>query len=175
MKVDADYTPKPYAEWKASDWPSTYRSPEYPNIFAAGIAFAPPHPISKPRTAPSGAAITPMPPRTGMPSGTIGKAVAHSIANLIKEGSSAKLRAISMAEMGAICVASAGTGFKAGQAISFTVYPLVKDFEKYPGTGRDTSKTYGEIGVSGHWLKWILHHLFIYKAKLKPGWTLIPE
>ena len=175
MRVDADYTPKPYAEWKASDWPSTYRSPVYPNIFAAGIAFAPPHPISKPRTAPSGAAVTPMPPRTGMPSGTIGKAVAHSIVNLIREGDRAKLRAISMAEMGAICVASAGTGFKEGQAISFTVYPLVKDFEKYPGTGRDTSRTYGEIGVSGHWIKTILHYLFIYKAKLKPGWTLIPE
>ena len=175
MKVDADYTPKPYEEWKASDWPYTYRNPDYKNIFAAGIAFAPPHPISRPRKSPNGTMITPMPPRTGMPSGVIGKAVAHSIKSLIEEGNHAKLHTASMAEMGAICVASAGTGFRAGQAISFTMYPLVKDFEKYPGTGRDTSRTYGEIGVSGHWLKYILHQLFIYKAKLNPGWTLIPE
>ncbi len=175
MRVDAEYEPKPYEEWKASDWPSTYQNPYYKNIFAAGIAFAPPHPISKPRKSPNGTVITPAPPRTGMPAGTIGKAVAHSIANKIKYGESGKLRAISMAQMGSICVASAGVGFKSGQAISFTVYPLVKDFEKYPGTGRDTSRTYGEIGVSGHWLKLALHYMFIYKAKLKPGWTLIPE
>ncbi len=175
MRVDGDYTQKPYAEWKASDWPSTYQSPLYKNIFAAGIAFAPPHPISEPQQSPNGTVITPAPPRTGMPAGTIGKAVASSIKNMILEGDKAKLHAISMAEMGAICVASAGVGFKEGQAISFTVYPIVKDFEKYPGTGRDTSRTYGEIGVSGHWIKLALHYLFIYKAKLKFGWTLIPE
>ena len=28
MKVDADYTPKPYAEWKASEWPRTYPKPD---------------------------------------------------------------------------------------------------------------------------------------------------
>ena len=43
MRVDADYTPKPYEQWKAADWPRTYQSPEYFNVFAAGIAFAPPH------------------------------------------------------------------------------------------------------------------------------------
>ena len=41
MRVDADYSPKPFDEWKAADWPRTYQSPEYPNIFAVGIAFAP--------------------------------------------------------------------------------------------------------------------------------------
>ncbi|BDC48661.1 sulfide:quinone reductase [Bryobacterales bacterium F-183] len=50
MKVDADYAKKSFADWKASDWPKTYQSPAYKNIFAAGIAFAPPHPISQPRT-----------------------------------------------------------------------------------------------------------------------------
>ena len=29
MRVDADYTPKPYEEWRAADWPRTYQSPEY--------------------------------------------------------------------------------------------------------------------------------------------------
>ena len=43
MRVDADYTPKPYEQWKADDWPRTYQSPDYTNVFAAGIAFAPPH------------------------------------------------------------------------------------------------------------------------------------
>ena len=56
MRVDADYTPKPYEQWKARDWPRTYQSPAYRNLFAAGIAFAPPHAISSPahraRTAP---------------------------------------------------------------------------------------------------------------------------
>ena len=48
MRVDADYAAKPYEEWAAGDWPRTYQSPAYPNVFAAGIAFAPPQPISRP-------------------------------------------------------------------------------------------------------------------------------
>ena len=44
----------------------------YPNVFGVGIAFAPPHPISRPRTAPNGTVISPAPPRTGMPSGPHG-------------------------------------------------------------------------------------------------------
>ena len=174
MKVDADYTPKPYEEWKASDWPVTYQNPAYSNIFAAGIAFAPPHPISEPRKSPNGTNITPAPPRTGMPSATIAEAVAHSIKNMIKNGENAKLMTASMAEMGALCVASTGVGFTEGQGVSFTVYPIVKDFEKYPGTGRDTARTFGSIGLYGHWLKKILHYMFIYKAKTKFGWSIIP-
>jgi sulfide:quinone oxidoreductase len=26
-----------------------------------------------------------------------------------------------------------------------------------------------------HWIKLLLHYLFIYKAKARPGWHLIPE
>lgn len=66
LKVDADYSGKPYDEWTAEDWPHTYESVAYPNIFAPGIAFAPPHPISKPRKSVTGTVITPSPPRTGM-------------------------------------------------------------------------------------------------------------
>ena len=175
MKVDADYTPKPYEEWKASDWPRKYQNPDYPNIFAAGIAFAPPHIISKPMKSPKGTPINPTPPRTGMPSGIIGKAVAHSVVDLIKLGENAKIHEASMAEMGAACVASAGKGLLDGQAAAMTVYPVVPDFEKYPGTGRDTDYTFGEIGLAGHWIKHILHYMFMWKAQLKPGWTLIPE
>ena len=75
MKVDADYTAKPYEEWRAEDWPETYENPDYANVFAVGIAFAPPHPISRPRTSPNGTMIAPSPPRTGMPSGVMGSVV----------------------------------------------------------------------------------------------------
>jgi len=174
LKVDAKYDAGAYENWKASDWPRTYQNPTYGNIFACGIAFAPPHLISKPMSSPNGTPINPTPPRTGMPSGIIGKTVAHSICDRIKNPD-AKLHEASMAEMGAACVASAGKGLTDGTAAALTVYPVVPDFEKYPGIGRDLDYTFGEIGLAGHWIKHILHHLFIYKAKLKPGWTLIPE
>ncbi|MFK5975874.1 MAG: FAD-dependent oxidoreductase [Sulfurovum sp.] len=175
MKVDANYAAGAYENWKASDWPRTYQNPTFKNMFACGIAFAPPHLISKPMSSPNGTPINPTPPRTGMPSGIIGKAVAHSVCDMINNGSNAHLHEASMAEMGAACVASAGKGIFSGTAAAMTVFPVVPDFEKYPGTGRDTKYTFGEIGLAGHWIKHILHHLFIYKAKLKPGWTLIPE
>jgi sulfide:quinone oxidoreductase len=44
MRVDADYEKKPFEQWRAQDWPRYYQSPAYSNLFAAGIAFAPPHP-----------------------------------------------------------------------------------------------------------------------------------
>jgi len=175
LKVDANYGAGAYENWKASDWPKTYQNPTYGNVFACGIAFAPPHPISKPMKSPNGTMIVPTPPRTGMPSGIMGKTVAHSVCDRILKGESAPLHEASMAEMGAACVASAGKGVFSGTAAAMTIYPAVPDFEKYPGTGRDTDYTFGEIGLAGHWIKHILHHLFIYKAKLNPGWTMIPE
>lgn len=175
MKVDADYAPKPYEDWKASDWPRTYQSVKYDNVWAAGIAFAPPHQMSKPQKTPNGTLIAPAPPRTGMPSGVIGRAVAQTIAGRIKNGSSGKVHTASMAEMGAACIASAGTGWRDGQAAAMTVFPIIPDKDKYGPTGRDTKETYGEIGLSAHWMKVMLHHLFIYKAKARPFWYLIPE
>ena len=80
LKVDANYTAKPFEEWRAEDWPRTYMTPKYPNLFGVGIAFAPPHPISRPRTSAKGTVISPAPPRTGMPSGLMGRHVARSIA-----------------------------------------------------------------------------------------------
>jgi sulfide:quinone oxidoreductase len=175
MKVDADYSGKPFEEWRAEDWPSTYQVPRYPNIFAVGIAFAPPHQISRPRKSPNGTVITPSPPRTGMPSGIMGKLAATNIAAMIKRGDSAPVRTASMADMGAACVASAGSGLRQGSAASMTMYPVVPDLAKYPDTGRSLKDTFGEIGLSGHWIKLLLHYLFIYKAKARPGWHLIPE
>jgi sulfide:quinone oxidoreductase len=174
MKVDADYTPKPYEEWKASDWPSTLQNPIYKNMFAVGIAFAPPHTISKPMKSPNGTPINPTPPRTGMPSAMMGKAVAQSVVDMIN-GATEPTHTANMSEMGAACVASAGKGLFTGTAAAMTVYPIVPDFEKYPGVGRDMNGTTGELGLAAHWVKHILHHLFLWKAKLRPGWTLIPE
>ena len=174
MRVDADYAQKPYEEWQASDWPRTYQSPEYPNVFAAGIAFAPPHAISRPYASPNGTPIAPAPPRTGMPSATIGKAVARSIVDMIG-GAERPTHTASMAEMGAACVASAGANPFTGTAAAMTVYPIVPDFERYPEYGRDRKRTFGEIGLAGHWIKILLHHLFLHKARLRPGWRLIPE
>ena len=174
MRVDADYTAKPYEDWKATDWPRTYQSPEYDNIFAAGIAFAPPHAISRPHTSPNGTLIAPAPPRTGMPSATIAKAVARSIVDMIG-GATGPTHTASMAELGAACVASAGANPFTGTAASMTVFPIVPDFERYPTYGRDQDRTFGEIGLAGHWIKILLHHLFLYKARLRPGWRMIPE
>lgn len=174
MKVDADYGAKPYEEWRARDWPRTYQSPAYRNIFACGIAFAPPHAISRPYASPSGAAIAPAPPRTGMPSAIIGKTVAHSIVDMIR-GADGPTRTASLAEMGAACVASAGANPFTGTAASMIVYPIVPDFDRYPEYGRDIKRTFGEIGLAGHWIKIILHHMFLYKARLRSGWSLIPE
>ena len=175
MKVDANYNAGAYENWKASDWPSTLQNPTYKNMFAVGIAFAPPHPISKPMTSPTGTPINPTPPRTGMPSAMMGRAVANSICDMIKGKATEPTHTANMSEMGAACVASAGKGLFTGTAAAMTVYPIVPDFEKYPGVGRDMNGTTGELGLAAHWVKHILHHLFLYKAKLKPGWQLIPE
>ena len=145
MRVDADYAPKPHEEWRASDWPRTYQSPEYGNVFAAGIAFAPPHAISIPHKSPKGTVIAPAPPRTGMPSAAIGKAVARSIVDMIG-GARTPTHTASMAEMGAACVASAGANPLTGTAASMTVFPIVPDYERYPDYGRDLDRTFGEIG-----------------------------
>ncbi len=174
MKVDADYTPKPYEQWKAADWPRTYQSPAYANVFAAGIAFAPPHPISRPHFSPKGTPIFAAPPRTGMPSANMGRVVARSIADKIT-GKEGPLCTASMAELGSACVASSGASLLHGTAASMTVFPIVPDYERYPEYGRDLKYTTGEIGLAGHWIKLLLHYMFLYKAHLWPGWRLIPE
>jgi sulfide:quinone oxidoreductase len=174
MKVDADYTARPYAEWAAKDWPKTYQTPSYGNVFAVGIAFAPPHMISKPMQSTNGTPINPTAPRTGMPSAAMAMAVAQSISDMLN-GSKKPTHTASMAEMGAACVASTGAGFFKGTAATMTVFPVVPDFEKYPEYGRDIDLTSGELGLAGHWMKYLLHHAFIYQAKMKPGWSLIPD
>ena len=175
MKVDADYTVKPYEAWSINDWPSTYQSPAYPNIFAPGIAFAPPHAISKPMKSKNGTDIFPAPPRTGMPSGVMGKIVAQNIAEWIKTGKPTLKHTASMGKMGAACIISAGYGWFNGNSATMTVSPIVPDWEKYPLWGRNLSNTLGEPGLAGHWLKVFMHYLFLHKAKGYPFWYLLPE
>lgn len=174
MKVDAKYGVKAYEDWQAEDWPETYQSC-YPNIFSIGIAFAPPHQISKPRKSKNGTPIAPAPPRTGMPSAVMGRIVASSIVDMIATQSNAPTHAASMADMGAACVASAGAHPFNGSAVSMTMYPIVQNYKLYPETGRSTRYTTGELGLSGHWIKKLLHYAFIYKAKARPFWWMIPE
>ncbi|MBE0391573.1 NAD(P)/FAD-dependent oxidoreductase [Flavobacterium sp. PL002] len=176
MIVDADYTPRPYEEWTVQDWPETYQNPSYKNIFAPGIAFAPPHSISKPRKSKNGTDIFPAPPRTGMPSGITARLVADNIIDSIKSGKESLHHKGSMGNMGAACIASAGFGMTQGSGVSITTYPIVPDYIKYPQTGgRDINKTFGDIGLAGHWVKLSLHYAFLWKAKMRPFWWLIPE
>ena len=79
-------SPNPTSSGAATDWPKTYQAIGHPNVFAVGIAFAPPHQISRPRTSPNGTLIAPSPPRTGMPSGVMGKTAALTIVDRIKHG-----------------------------------------------------------------------------------------
>ena len=175
MKVDANYTVRDFEEWSVEDWPSTYQNQAFPNIFAPGIAFAPPHQISKPMKSPNGTLITPAPPRTGMPSGVMGKIVALNIVDRIRTGRTDFKHRASMGKMGAACVVSAGYGLLTGNAATMTVYPIVPNWEKYPQWGRDIKYTVGEAGLAGHWIKLFLHYMFIHKAKGYPFWWLIPE
>ncbi len=175
MKVDADYTPKPFEEWSINDWPQTYQSPAYENIYAAGIAFAPPHSISKPMKSPNGTAIFPAPPRTGMPSGVIGKIIAQNVAHAVKTGKIEHKHTASMGRMGAACIVSAGYSLTKGLGATMTVSPIVPDWERFPDWGRDINSTVGEIGTAGHWIKLFLHYMFLHKAKGYPFWWLLPE
>ena len=179
MTVDADYesAKKPYHEWNGDDWPTRLQNPTWKNIFAAGIAFAPPHPISKPFTTASGRILTPAPPRTGMPSAIMGAGVAKNIADIILNNKplDGDLKVnVSMAKFASICVVSMGYGFR-GMAGTMSVYPTIPDYKKYPDFGRDINYTMGEPGIAGHWFKWLMHYAFIYKAKANFGWALIPD
>ena len=136
---------------------------------------APPHPMSKPMKSKNGTQINPTPPRTGRPSGVIGRIVAENIVEKIKTGTTKHKHEASMAKMGAACIISAGYGIKQGQAAVMTVFPIVPDWDKYPKWGRNINDTVGEIGLAGHWMKLFMHYMFLYKAKANPFWWLIPE
>jgi sulfide:quinone oxidoreductase len=155
-------------------WPSAYQNPTYKNIFAAGIAFAPPGPISKPHITKNGTAITAAPPRTGMVSGVIGRVAALNIVDLVKKSRMTHYER--MSEMVAACIASMGDSLWDGNAAVMVIYPVVPDMKRYPNDeGRDLFVSHLEMGVSGAWMKRMLHETFIWKLRALPGWQIIPE
>ncbi|MCW8798160.1 MAG: FAD-dependent oxidoreductase [Prosthecochloris sp.] len=155
-------------------WPANYQNPQYPNIFSAGIAFAPPGPISVPHVTKNGTSITPGAPRTGMISGVIGRVVALNIIDLIKEGRMTHHER--MSEMLAVCIASNGKSLWNGSAIVMIIYPIVPDHTRYDNKeGRDLFVTRVERGLSGAWLKQMVETTFMHKFKGNIGWKYIPE
>ncbi|MEN8234240.1 MAG: FAD-dependent oxidoreductase [Actinomycetota bacterium] len=159
---------------KPDAWPARYQNPTYPNIFAAGIAFAPPGSISQPHTTPNGTTITATAPRTGMISGIIGRLVARNLVDLVKSGRMPHEER--MSHMAAACIASMGDSLWDGSAATIIMYPVVPDPHRYPNEyGRDLFVTEMEVGLAGAWMKRMIQSTFIYKLKGRPGWKIIPE
>ncbi len=171
IKVDANYG-KPYEELDGPDWPGYYQNPYYENIFAAGIAFAPPGPLSRPGKSPNGTVIAPAPPRTGYTAELSGKAAALNIAEMIKGNKPS--HTASMAETPGLCIASMKNGIKSGEATTIAIYPVARNYKEYPEYGRDLDMCTAEIGLAGAWFKFFLHYAFMYKLQANPGWKLIP-
>lgn len=155
-------------------WPAIYQSAAYRNIFAAGIAFAPPGPISVPHVNARGTAITPAPPRTGMVAGVIGRVVAKNIIDLLNGRPMSHQER--MSGMPVACIASMGNSLWNGMAAVILIHPFVPDLKRFPHTGgRDETITNMEVGLAGAWMKRMLHSTFIHKFKGQIGWKLIPE
>ncbi len=155
-------------------WPAVYQNPHYPSIFAAGIAFAPPGPISRPRQTPSGRPVSPAPPRTGMVSGIIGRVVALNVVDLVTRGR--MTHSERMTEMSAACIASMGDSLRDGSAAVIMVYPVVPDHRRFPNeSGRDQFVTHMEMGLAGAWMKRMIHTTFMHKLQGRIGWKIIPE
>jgi len=171
IKVDAVYG-KDWEEIDGPDWPKTYQSPYYENVFAAGIAFAPPGPISKPHKSPNGTLIGPAPPRTGFTAELSGKAAALNVVEMIK--GNPPTHSASMAQTPGLCIASMKKSLLGGMAATIAIYPVARNYAKYPEYGRDIDNCIAEIGMAGAWFKYALHYAFLYKLQAKPFWRLIP-
>jgi len=171
VKVDAVYG-KCYEELFASDWPKTYRSPEYGNLFSCGIAFAPPGCMSKPCTSPSGTQFMPSIPRTGYTSEMTGKAAALNVAELIQGRE--PCHTASLAETPGMCIASMKNSWLSGRAATIGIQPIVRNRDAYPEYGRAMEVGAVEVGLAGAWLKKGLHHAFLYKLQARPFWQYIP-
>ncbi len=175
IKVDGIYG-LPYDELvnKPEAWPAVYQNDTYKNIFAGGIAFAPPGPISQPHINPNGTNITAAPPRTGMVSGIIGRVIANNVIDLVKKGK--MTHSERMTEMYAACIASMGDSLWDGSAATIVMYPVVPNIKDFPHQqGRDRFITLMEMGLAGAWMKKLIHYTFIHKLQARVGWKMIPE
>lgn len=173
MNVDADYTPKKYEDYRADDWPAIYRSPKYDNIYAAGIAFAPPHSLSRPKKTSSGMTVVATAPRTGMAAGIMGRVVALNIFDQIQGRTPQHHER--MSEMPSACIASMGKSLWNGSAAAIVMVPTARDYQRYPKYGRDLSRSELDVGLAGAWTKRAMHSAFMWKLQARPGWSLIPE
>ena len=118
--------------------------------------------------------ISAAPPRTGMVSAVIGRIVALNIVEQIKHG--IMPHSERMTEMVAACIASMGDSLWDGNAVTIVMRPVVPDRKKYQNEfGRDLFISHLEMGVSGAWMKFMLHYTFIWKFKGLLGWKMIPE
>lgn len=155
-------------------WPAQYNNPLYRNIFSAGIAFAPPGPISRPHTTKNGTRIIAGAPRTGMISGVTGRVVAFNVMDMIESGRMTHRER--MTEMLTVCIASNGRSLWNGSAIVMIIYPVVPDPKRYDNReGRDMFVTRVERGLSGAWLKQLVETTFMHKFRGRIGWQFIPE
>ena len=175
LEVDGFYgLPYDRLVYTPEAWPATYQCPNYRNVFAAGISFAPPVSISVPHTNPRGTQITATAPRTGMVSATIGRLVALNVVGLIQEGCIKHQER--MTEMFAACIASVSDSLWRGSGISVVVMPVVPNYLRYPDTGgRDPFSTHLEAGLAGAWMKYVIHLTMLHKLRARPGWKVIPE
>ncbi len=175
VKVDGVYgLPYDKLEKNPDAWPGVYQNPDFTEIFAAGIAFAPPGPISIPHTTPAGMSISAAPPRTGMVSGIIGRLCALNIIDLVEKGR--MTHSERMTEMPAACIASMGDSLWDGSAATIMIYPVVPNYRRYPNEdGRDGFVTHLEMGLAGAWMKRMIHTTFMHKLRGRIGWQFIPE
>ncbi len=79
-----------------------------------------------------------------------------------------------MAETPGLCIASMKKSILNGEAATIAIYPVARDYSKYPEYGRDLDNCTAEIGLAGAWFKLALHYAFLYKLQAKPFWKLIP-
>jgi sulfide:quinone oxidoreductase len=109
-----------------------------------------------------------------MISSIIGRLVAMNIIDLVQNGTMTHNER--MTEMVAACIASLGDSLWDGSAATIVLYPVVPDLTKYPNdNGRDNFVTHMEMGLSGAWMKRMLHTTFMHKLQGKIGWKIIPE
>ena len=173
MKVDADYTPKPRRVARrglAADLPV----PRLPERVRRRHRLRPAAPDLHPAHQPQRHRHRARPTAHRDAVRDHGPAVARTIADRISTWRHRPTHTASMAAMGAACVASAGAGLRTGTAAAMTMYPVVPDYTR-SRHGRSLKDTYGEIGLAAHWIKHLLHFVFIYKAKARPGWAFLPE
>jgi len=78
-----------------------------------------------------------------------------------------------MTEMAAACIASMGDNLWDGNAVTIFTRPVIPDRKKHQNEfGQDLFISHLEMGLSGAWMKFMIHNTFIWKFKACPGGQL---